>query len=454
MEDFLHRHASPDVTYADLRSVRIKTLYIEMKNEEITRCVSGMDSGIGIRVLSNGAIGFAASTDVTRKSAQQCLEKAYKISKNLKGKTVRFEKVNTEKGKAIWKGKKPHETVSIEEKIGYMKELRDLASDYRNVKNLTLTYSESLIETEFYNSNGACILMSVPRTAMRIQAVASTEGKITSVTGSVGGTGGLEIFMKYSPEEELKKTCASAERQLNAQNAPSGVFTVIADPELSGVFAHEALGHACEADGVIAGGSCLAGRLNTRIGNDLVTVVDDPTLPGENGSFPYDDEGTKTCRKVLVEGGILKSYLHSLETATFLGMEKNGSARAESYAAPPLVRMSNTFIEKGDFGFEEMVKEVKFGVYAKGSRGGQVDTTKGTFQFSAQEGFLIENGEITKPLKDLSLASDILSIFHQIDAVGKDLALGHPGNCGKGQWVPVSDGGPHIRIRDVRVGGG
>ncbi|MEM3396251.1 MAG: TldD/PmbA family protein [Thermoplasmata archaeon] len=454
MEYFLHRYASPDVTYADLRNVRIKTLYIEMKNDEITRCVSGLDHGIGIRVLSNGAIGFASSTDGSKRSAQQCLEEAYRISKSLKGKTIRFENVNTEKGKVLWKGKKPHDSVSIEEKIDYMKELRELAKDYKKVKNLSLTYSESTIETEFYNINGARIMTAVPRTAMRIQVVAGAEGKIASVTGSVGGTGGLEIFEKYSPEEELKKTCASAERQLNAQSAPSGVFTVIADPELSGVFAHEALGHACEADAVIAGGSCLAGKINTRIGNELVTIVDDPTLPNENGSFPYDDEGTKTCRKVLVEKGILKSYLHSLETSTFLGMEKNGSARAESYAVPPLVRMSNTFIEKGDFGFEEMVKDVKFGVYAKGSRGGQVDTTKGTFQFSAQEGFLIENGELTKPLKDLSLASDILSIFHQIDAVGKDLMLGHPGNCGKGQWVPVSDGGPHIRIRDVRVGGG
>lgn len=454
MEDFLHQYTSPDVTYADLRYVKIKTLAIEMKNEEITKCVDGLDCGIGIRVLSNGAIGFASSTAATKKSAKHCFEKAYKISKSLRGKKVRFENVNTGNGMAVWKGKKPHDAVSIEEKIKYMEELRELAKNYKNIKNLTLTHSETQIETEFYNSNGATIITAVPRTAMRIQVVASTEGKISSVLGSVGGTGGLEIFEKYSPEQELKKTCESAERQLNAQNAPSGVFTVIADPELSGVFAHEALGHACEADAVIAGASCLAGRINTKIGNDSVTIIDDPTLPNENGSFPYDDEGTKTCRKVLVEKGILKSYLHSLETATFLGMEKNGSARAESYAASPLVRMSNTFIEKGDFEFEEIVKDVKFGVYAKGSRGGQVDTTKGTFQFSAQEGFLIENGEITKPLKDLSLASDILSIFHHIDAVGKDLMLGHPGNCGKGQWVPVSDGGPHIRIRDVRVGGG
>ncbi|MEM3494015.1 MAG: TldD/PmbA family protein, partial [Thermoplasmata archaeon] len=414
----------------------------------------GFDAGIGVRVLSNGAIGFVSGTGTTKKVAKECLENAYKISKNLKEKTVKLENGNTENGEAIWKGKKPHQALSTEEKIKYMRELKELAWDYKTVKTLTLTYTESLIETEFYNTNGARVRMSVPRTAMRIQAVASAEGKIATITGSVGGTGGLEIFEKYSPEEELKKTCASAERQLNAQGSPSGIFTVIADPELTGVFAHEAIGHACEADAVIAGGSCLAGKINTKIGNEIVTIIDDPTLPNENGSFPYDDEGTKTARKVLVENGILKSYLHSLETATFLAMEKNGSARAESYAAPPLVRMSNTFVERGDYEFEEMVKEIKYGVYAKGSRGGQVDTTKGTFQFSAQEGFLIENGEITKPLRDLSLAGDILSIFHQIDAVGKDLTLGHPGNCGKGQWVPVSDGGPHIRMRDVRVGGG
>jgi len=453
MEEVLHAFASPDVRYADLRLVSIKTLAIEMKNDEITRCVAGMDSGLGMRVVSNSGIGFASTSEKTKENARECFERAYKIARSLK-ESVRFEGASIEKAEEIWRGKKKSEDVSIEEKIGMLKEMREIVKNYKNVKNVTLVYMESQMRTEFYNINGAKVITEVPRVAMRMQVVAESEGKIASITGAVGGTGGWEIFEKYSPAEEMKRTCEAAERQLNAKKAPSGVFTVIADPELAGVFAHEALGHACEADAVLAGASCLAGKINTRIGNSLVSIVDDPTLPNENGSFAYDDEGVRARRKVLVEKGVLRSYLHSIETASALGMERNGSARAESYAVPPLVRMSNTFIERGDFSFEEMLTDVKFGIYAKGSRGGQVDPTKGTFQFSAQEGFIIENGELKQPLKDLSLASDILTIFHQVDAVGKDLTLGHPGNCGKGQWVPVSDGGPHIRIRDVRIGGG
>ncbi|MGC9060104.1 MAG: TldD/PmbA family protein [Thermoplasmata archaeon] len=454
MENYLAKHISPDVSYADLRFVKITTLAIELKNNEITRCVSGFDRGVGVRVLANGAIGFSATTDIHKRGINLCFENAYRIAKNLDGKNIYFENVNTSSAKAIWKGKKPVSDLSLEEKIGYLRELYALTKNYKLIRSVTLTYMESLVETEIQNTCGAEILTAVPRVGMRMQVVAESEGKISSISGSVGGTGELEIFEIYSPEEKLKSICASAEQQLTAQMAPCGLLPVIVDPELTGVFAHEAVGHACEADTVLAGGSCLAGKINEKIGNDVVTIIDDPTLPHENGSFPYDDEGTEARRKILVEKGVLREYIHTLETSSLLKMQKNGGGRAESYAVPPLVRMSNTFIEKGEQSFEEMLHDIKFGVYAKGSRGGQVDTAKGTFQFSAQEGFLIENGEITKPLKDLSLAGDILTIFHNIDAVGKEIYLGHPGNCGKGQWVPVSDGGPYIRIKEVRVGGG
>lgn len=454
MENLLKLHMKPDVEYAELRVARISNLVIEMKNGEVTKCVQGTDSGLSIRLLSDGALGFSSTSKFGKNEFARCFENAYKIAKNMDIHDIKLEDVSIESSTAIWSGRKKHAEQSLEEKIRYIGELYALTKQYNEIKSVTLSYMESTIENEYYNTHGAKLLTRVPRTAVRMQIVAHSEGAISNITGSVGGTGELEILDIYPPAEELKNKCASAVRLLHAQRAPSGLCTVVADNALTGVFAHEAVGHACEADGVVAGSSCLAGKIGEKIGNDIVTIVDDPTLPHQNGSFPYDDEGTKARRKVLIDHGYLREFIHSVETATKLKMSKNGGARAESYAVPPLVRMSNTYIEGGDYTFEEMLKEIKFGVYAKGSRGGQVDTTKGTFQFSAEEGFLIENGVLTKPLRDLSLAGDILGVFHQIDAVGNDVKVGHPGNCGKGQWVPVSDGGPHIRIQNARVGGG
>jgi len=150
---------------------------------------------------------------------------------------------------------------------------------------------------------------------------------------------------------------------------------------------------------------------------------------------------------------VLNDLILSRETAARLGMQPNGGARAESYHYRPIVRMSNTYIDMGDASFKEMLEGIKLGVYAKDSRGGQVNTSQGLFQFNAQEAYLIENGEITKPLRDVSLSGKTLDILKQIDLVGKDLSLGHPGICGKGQSAPVGDGGPHIRISKCIVGG-
>jgi TldD protein len=228
---------------------------------------------------------------------------------------------------------------------------------------------------------------------------------------------------------------------------------VIADQDLTGVFAHEACGHASEADLVSMGDSCFEGLVGKQIGNSIVTIKDDATIPGLFGSYVYDDEGVKTKTKVIIKDGVLNDYIQSRETAGKLGMTPNGGARAESFHGRPIVRMSNTFIEAGDSNFKEMLEGIKLGVYAKGTRGGQVNTAQGFFQFNAQESYLIENGEITKPLRDVSLSGRTLDILKLIDLVGDDLELGHPGLCGKGQTVPVGDGGPHIRISKCVVGG-
>jgi len=216
------------------------------------------------------------------------------------------------------------------------------------------------------------------------------------------------------------------------------------------VFVHEAVGHATEGDIILEGDSCLDDKLGSMIGSEAVTVKDDPSLM-YNGYYPFDDEGSASRETVLVDRGVLSSYLNSRETAARLGGTPR-NARAEG-TDRPVVRMSNTYIANGDWKTEELFEELGDGVYLAGSRGGQVSTGEGVFQFNAKRGYLVERGEKTRLLRDVSLSGKILETLMHVSAVGNDLKF-NSGRCGKsGQLVPVSDGSPHLLVTQATVGG-
>jgi TldD protein len=225
----------------------------------------------------------------------------------------------------------------------------------------------------------------------------------------------------------------------------------VLDPELAGVFAHEAVGHASEGDLVQEGGSILAGKIGERIGDRGVTIVDDPSLP-EFGFEPFDAEGSAARATPIIDHGVVANYLHTRETLAAVGHGTAGHARAMA-GEPPLVRMSNTFIEAGGSSLEEILAECRQGIYLAGSRGGQVDPGRGVFQFNAEYGYLIEGGECTRMVRDVSLSGEIEKTLFSIRLCGKEKKM-HPGYCGKGgQSVPVSDGAPHVLLSDAVVGG-
>ena len=293
-----------------------------------------------------------------------------------------------------------------------------------------------------------------PRVLLALNFTAEAKGRRATYRARLGGVTGYELLGKGVPEALAHESVEAAQRLAVAKAPKGGRMPVIVDPDLAGVFAHEAMGHACEADLVVSGDSLLAGRVGEDLGNDIVSIADDPTLEGSFGYVAFDDEGVPGTRRVLVDKGRLVGFLHSRETAAKLGMQPNGAARAESFAHRPLVRMSNTLLLGGDHTFEELLEGVKRGVYVKGTRGGQVDTARGTFHFSGQEAFEVVDGELGDPLRDVSLSGNILTTLKKVDALGNDFRLAQPGFCGKGQWVPVGDGGPHFRIRECMVGGG
>lgn len=453
IEEALNNGAS----YAEIRYEESYSCNLMISNGEIKRAGTTAKQGLGIRVLADGAFCFASTSGLRDNKllelAREAVKSAKAISK-LKKEKISLADAKPVNDKVVYKPvKNPVEVDLSEKKKLSLKVDNIIRSLDERIASSTVFIGDSYLRKLLLTSDGATIEQSGPRVRLVIMIGAFEAGRQGSYVDVFGAPTGYEYFDKLDLNKIAVEAAKKALRMLKAKPAPSGRFTVITDPDLTGVFSHEAIGHACEADGVIAGESILKDRLGKQVGSELVNICDDPTYPGGWGSYRYDDEGVLALKRMLIEKGILKTYITNREAAAKLGIEANGGARAQDYSHPPIVRMSNTFIVPGDWTFEEMLEDVNYGVYLLGSRGGQVDPAKGTFQFNAKEAFLIEKGEITKPLLDVSLSGLILETLYNIDAVGKDFSL-RTGTCGKGgQGVPAGTGGPHIRIRNAVVGG-
>jgi len=456
-EDFLSKIQKTDADYWDIRYIRSWGTDLELKNGELKKAVIGEEFGAGVRVLYKGSWGFASTNLADKEQIFNTFEAAYRLAKTSSRKLVKdvsLADTKTYHDDVHWKPKIDPSDVDIEEKY---KIIKDLSSDLRaNDEIITVEtgYSDGNVEKHFLNSEGSDIRAAGSKVMVQANLIAKRGPTIMGFRTRKGGTGGLEFVKEEDLMEMSRRAKESVITLLGAERAPSGRFPVVMDPDLTGVFIHEAVGHATEADLVTTGDSILEGKIGEMIGSELVTVVDDSTIPGAFGSFMYDDEGVLGSKKVLIDKGVLNGYILNRETAHKLDMNPNGGARAESFASRPLVRMSNTMVLAGDSNYDELFEGIKLGVFAKGSRGGEVDTARGTFQFNAQEAFLIEDGQVTKPLRDVSLSGLTLETLENISALEKEARLGSPGFCGKGQLVPVGDGGPHMRIKEVMVGGG
>ena len=439
---------TPKVDYIYIRSGIGENTSIIMKDGDVDEINTGMSLGARIRVLNNGAWGFAYTTDLSK--INDITKTAIKLSSSLKG-DVKLSESDVIKDKTAVEVRIPFKDISIEEKKEILKEASDAAS-IDKVNSTTAMYGDTEVNELFINSEGSEIQVKTSRVRMALNASATNGEIIQFGHGSLGGVKGFEVIADADIEEFGRKIGEKAVRLLDANPAPSGKFPVIADSELTGVLIHEALGHAVEGDLILQNDSILKDKIGEMIASDIVNIYDDASLKEGFGYYPYDVEGVKTKPNQLVKDGKLISLLNSRETASQLGMKSSGNARS-IIADKPIVRMSNTYLQPGDNTFEELIEDIPNGIYLKGSRGGQVDTGKGIFQFNAAEGYLIENGELKTPLRDVSLSGNILETLKNIDAIGDDFKLS-VGFCGKdGQTAPVGDGGPHTRILNALVGG-
>jgi len=435
------------VDFFDTRVLRGSRTRIVLDNGKLEEIAQVPFQGASVRALFGGAWGFVTTDRVDGLGEE--IDLAKRIARKI-GRQEDLRLAEAPSGRSVVVAvKRDPRDLSLEEKVALLREIED-AAKIDGVSSTQAVYSEMDLTAHYSSSEGLDLESRMTRVGFVISAVAHRNGLYQTDGEGRAGVGGLEIFDQEDPQSLARQVGETAVALLDARAARGGSYPVVLDQELAGVFVHEAVGHATEGDIILEGDSCLEGRLGERIGSELVTVKDDPSLM-LNGYYPFDDEGSLAQETVLVENGVLRSYLNTRETAARLGGVP-GNARAEGMSRP-VVRMSNTYIANGDWKLEEILEELKSGVYLAGSRGGQVSTGEGIFQFNAKKGYIIEDGERTQLLRDVSLSGKILETLLHVRAVGDDLKY-NSGRCGKsGQLVPVSDGSPHLLVEQATVGG-
>jgi TldD protein len=442
--------------FADVRIENTATTIIELNDGVSKQSISSRLKGAGIRAFIDGAWAFAQTTDLTNSGMRATGKSVAKMALATKEKVVEIFDIDgpSFKDRSYYSVKKPFDRVSIDEKMAFTKMIDDQARDYdERISSTRTIYGDLWTELYIANSLGTNIYVqnSIPRI---ISAPTAKEGINRQRTyKSLGIRGGYEVM---DAEEAQNIGTAAAElviELLSSVSVKGGLYNVVMDPILNGVMIHEAFGHAVEADNWPAHSTVLEDKIGTRVGPENLSITDDPTPENMRGSYEYDWEGTKTKKRLLVKDGVLTELLHSLETANRLGFEANGAARSQSFMYEPVPRMSNTFMEPGDWAVEELIQDTKTGILLCSFNYGYTHPAKGQFMFQASHGYLIENGEKGQMVRDVSLAGNILEVLPKIDAIGKDFML-DAGTCGKsGQAVPTMAGGPHARISEVPVGG-
>jgi TldD protein len=321
-----------------------------------------------------------------------------------------------------------------------------------SIVDTTCNYGDTFSRVFFANSQGTFIEEERPMISLRLFAIARDGDNVQTAIETLAGQNGFDFVQG---REGLAQAAAQrAVDLLSAETVVGGQYPVVLNRQLTGVFIHEAFGHLSESDFVYENPKAQEMMvLGRRFGPDILTVFDDGSLPGLRGTHKYDDEGTPTRRTDLIKHGILVGRLHSRETAAKMGESVSGNARATSYRYPPIVRMTNTAIEAGETSFEDMIKAIKLGIYACDTQGGQ--TALENFSFSSAYAHMIRDGEIAEMVKDVILAGNLFTTLMNIDAIGDDFEWSQRGGtCGKGQGgLAVTFGAPHIRIRDVVIGG-
>ena len=440
--------------YAELRVQNLSKTMLTLKEGRVEAARQGIESGVALRVLVNGAWGFASVGSLNAEALMSAVSDACRMAKAASARLktpIKLAETKTVEDRVQVKPKRNPSEIPMEEKIKTASSINKATLGYdKRVKSCTIDYLDLTGTSYFANSEGTCIEQDKLHVWSRITASALSKGVFTFSREEIGSTAGYEVFDTETPEIIGKRVAKRAIEQLEAKPPKGGRFPVVLGPNVVGVFVHEAFGHLAEADLALAGG-VLASNLGKKIASNVVTFYDDGTVNGAFGSFKYDDEGVPAQKTLLIKDGVVAGLMHNRETAQKFNAAPTGNARAEDFRVEPIIRMRNTFMAPRDHSFEELLEGIRFGYYFKSFRGGQANVD-GTFQVGIQEAYEIVNGELGASVRDASISGNTLETLLKVDAVGKDFEL-WPGRCGKGQTAFICDGGPHIRVKEVTVGG-
>jgi TldD protein len=421
------------------------------KVEELT---SGRDRGAGIRVVVGDTTGFAHTADLSEQGLVAAAEAAAAAARSGGGgaKVATLTRRDASRGYDIeqYPADIPKAT-----KVELLTRANDVArSAGTAITQVSASYADSRRRILVANSDGLLTGDDTVRTLFSVSCVATGDTGMQTGRESIGHTVGFELFDLYDIEELARRAAQRALTKLSARPAPSGQLPVVIASGGGGVLFHEACGHGLEADLVGKGASVFKGQVGAEVASPLVTLVDDGTMAKEWGCFAIDDEGHPAQRNVLIQDGVLTDYMWDALRARKEGRSSSGNGRRQSYQHLPMVRMTNTYLLAGESRPEDVIASTDKGVYVKHLGGGQVNTATGDFVFGMTEAYLIEDGQITEPLREGNLIGNGPEVLRNIDAVADDFAMGPPGTCGKdGQGVPVGDGVPTLRVKALTIGG-
>jgi TldD protein len=438
--------------FADLFVERSCPLTIVCEDNRVEKVVSGLDHGAGIRLVFGQRTAYAYTNDVTTESLLELADTvrqagedgAYQPNIILSRKTP-ISNLPVRQDPA---------RVDIFRKTAMVLDANRVARSFdQSVRQAIVTYRENRQQVLIVNSDGFIAEDERMYLTSLVHVVAARDEIVQTGSESAGGIAGMELFDDYPLAQTAETASRRAVMMLSARKAPAGRMPVVISAEAGGTMIHEAVGHGLEADLAQTGMSVYSNRIGERIASPLITVVDDATLGGKRGSFRFDDEGTDAERTILVDKGVLKTFLYDRLTALKDGVHSTGNGRRESYKYRPIPRMTNTMIISGGSDPGEILRSTPKGLFVKKMGGGQVNTVNGDFVFEVSEGYLIENGVAGEPVRGATLTGNGPQVLMSIDKVGSDLGFSI-GTCGKdGQGSPVSDAQPTVRIPEITVGG-
>ncbi|KAB3535330.1 TldD/PmbA family protein [Alkaliphilus pronyensis] len=428
------------------------TTSIKLLGGKVESTISGRDYGIGIRII-NGFNSIYAYTNKT--DAESLMKIASEAAKAIKEnpKNIALNFMN-ETYNSIHNITKYPKNIGLSNKISVMREASDAAKKYsKEITQVTVGYLDEDQKILVANSEGKFVEDRRVRSRILIEAVAANSNEMQTGYFAPGAHKGFELFEEINVKEYAREAARIAVTMLNADLCPSGKFPVVIDNKFGGVIFHEACGHGLEATFIAKKNSVFADKIGEKVASDIVTAIDDGTIPNHWGSINIDDEGEKTRKNILIENGILKGYMIDKLNGRRMGMESTGSGRRQSYKYAPTSRMTNTYIAAGKSTPEEIIGNTENGIYAKYMGGGSVNPATGDFNFAVMEGYLIKKGKIDRPIRGATLIGNGPNILHKIDMVGTNLDYGQ-GMCGSvSGLIPANVGQPMIRVSEITVGG-